>query len=115
MVAQSHRLNARSVATTTRPGRHADGDNLYLNITATGARSWVFIYKLAGRKHEKGLGSTRKVSLAQAREKAAEHRQALGAGKDPMSVRKIPTFGECADQFIDTMQSAWRNEKHRGQ
>jgi integrase len=29
--------------------------------------------------------------------------------------RAIPTFGECADEFIAAKQSEWRNEKHREQ
>jgi hypothetical protein len=36
---QLHKLSARAVATLTKPGRHSDGGGLYLNITATGARS----------------------------------------------------------------------------
>jgi integrase len=118
MAARTNRLSARAIASITQAGRHADGGNLYLNVTAAGARSWVFMYKLGGRQREMGLGSTRDVSLARARDLAAMHRQVLAAGKDPMSTRESPkviTFGECADRYIETMQSAWRNEKHRAQ
>jgi integrase len=116
--AQTNRLSARAVASITQPGRHADGGNLYLNVTAAGGRSWVFMYRFGSRQREMGFGSTHDLPLARARELAAKCRRNLAARKDPMSVRqapKIATFGQCADQFIDTMQSAWRNEKHRAQ
>jgi hypothetical protein len=37
------KLSARTVATIAEPGRHSDGDGLYLNVTAGGARSWLFM------------------------------------------------------------------------
>jgi integrase len=101
-------------------GRHADGGNLYLNVTATGARSWVFLYRFGRRQRETGLGSAapRHVSLAQAREKAAKARQLLAEGRDPLAIlepSKIPTFGEAADEYIEAKQSEWRNAKHAAQ
>ena len=49
-------LTARQVETIKTPGRHADGGNLYLNVTASGAKSWVFLYVRSGRQREMGLG-----------------------------------------------------------
>lgn len=118
MAARINRLTARSVATIAKPGRHADGGNLYLNVSASGARSWVFLYKFAGRQREIGLGSARDVPLARARELAADNRKKLASGTDPLLAKKTPSavlFGDCADQFICAMESAWRNEKHRAQ
>ena len=37
MARQPRRLTARTVVTKTKPGRHADGGNLYLTISKTGA------------------------------------------------------------------------------
>jgi hypothetical protein len=59
MARQLKRLTARTVATTTKPGRHADGSNLYLTISKTGAgvsRRWTFLYSLAGKQREAGFG-----------------------------------------------------------
>ena len=117
------KLSARSAATVTEPGRHSDGGGLYLNVTETGARSWLFMWKVAGRRREMGLGSARAVTLARAREIAAECRATVAAGRDPLQMRAeaqtaeraIPTFGECADEFIAAKQSEWRNDKHRAQ
>ena len=49
---------------------HADGDGLYLQVTGSQARSWIFRYRWNGKHHEMGLGSLKAVSLADAREKA---------------------------------------------
>ena len=119
MARQLHTLSARTVATLTKPGRHSDGGGLYLNITASGARSWVFMWKTDGKRREMGLGSQRDVPLAKARERAAEARQKLADGLDPIAARdnkpRVMTFGEAADALIESMSSSWRNEKHRAQ
>jgi integrase len=118
MSKQLHKLSARAVATLTKPGRHSDGGGLYLNITATGARSWVFMWKVAGKRREMGLGSLRDVPLAKARERAADARQKLADGLDPIAVRdkpKVMTFGEAADALIESMSSSWSSNKHRAQ
>jgi predicted RNA binding protein YcfA (HicA-like mRNA interferase family) len=46
---QLQRLSARTVATATTPGYIADGGGLYLQVTASGARSWVMRYTLRSR------------------------------------------------------------------
>ncbi|MDR3461707.1 MAG: integrase arm-type DNA-binding domain-containing protein [Beijerinckiaceae bacterium] len=119
MAVQTKRLSARSVETIKKPGRHADGGNLYLSVTASGARSWVFFYVFKGKQREMGLGPAWDVSLAKARDLAAQHRQSLRDGIDPLRTKQTsvikPTFGAFADQLVETMEAAWRNEKHRAQ
>jgi integrase len=119
MARQLHTLSARTVATLTKPGRHSDGGGLYLNITASGARSWVFMWKADGKRREMGLGPLRDVPLGKARERAAEARQKLADGLDPIAARdnkpQVMTFGEAADALIESMSSSWRNVKHRSQ
>ena len=119
MARQLHTLSAQTVATLTQPGRHSDGGGLYLNITASRARSWVFMWKVDGKRREMGLGALRDVPLAKARERAAEARQKLADGLDPIAARDnkplVMTFGEAADALIESMSSSWRNEKHRAQ
>nr|WP_114184667.1 site-specific integrase [Microvirga aerophila] len=118
MPRQLHTLSARTVAALSEPGRHSDGGGLYLNISPSGARSWVFMWKVAGKRREMGLGPLRDVPLAKARERAAEARQKLAGGLDPIAARKRPkvmTFGEAADALFDNLSSSWRNEKHRAQ
>jgi hypothetical protein len=60
------------------------------------------------------------VPLATARNLASECRALLAAGRDPIdegeaSELVMPTFGQCADELIEAMESAWRNAKHRYQ
>src|SRR3954454_12426643 len=111
------RLSVRRAQAERTPGRHADGGNLYLNVTSSGA-PWVFLYKRAGRRREMGLGSVADVSLARARGVAASYRQALAEGRDPLTLKntaKALSFGEAADQFIESMSPQWRNPKHVAQ
>ena len=101
------------------PGRHSDGGGLYLAIDEDGRRRWVFMYVRRGRRVELGLGGGRDLSLAVARTEATALRAALANGEDPKAVRakmsQVPTFGECADAYVETMQSSWRNAKHAAQ
>jgi Arm domain-containing DNA-binding protein len=76
MARQLKRLTARTVATMKMLGRHADGGNLYLTISKTGAgvsRRWTFLFSLNGRQREAGFGSAATVTLAEARERAGRN------------------------------------------
>ena len=102
-------------------GFHADGGNLYLRVKDTGARSWVFRYKQAGKVTELGLGATSSRSLKQARELASKMRTAVKEGKNPAPLVKTKqeleakTFQDYALELIDTKRSGWRNAKHAQQ
>ena len=126
MARQPKRLTARTVATLRKPGRHADGGNLYLTISKTGAgisRRWTFLYSLAGKQREAGFGPAAAVTLAEAREKAAGYRSMLAKGIDPLDAKKVgqeaaaarKTFGQCADELIKSKRREWRSEVHAGQ
>jgi len=113
-----NRLNARTVATVTKPGRHADGGNLYLSVSKTGARSWVFMFKWHGKQTELGFGSARDVTLARARELATAARAKLADGVMPSGLKRAPsstTFGAVADKLIEAMRPSWRSEIHAKQ
>ena len=101
------------------PGRHADGGGLYLSVGPGEARRWVFLFRWRGRLKEMGLGSFNAVTLAKARDKAAEARGQLAEGISPLEVKQahkaIPTFGELADEFIQAKQTEWVNDKHKAQ
>lgn len=117
MARKINRLNARSVTTLTKFGRHADGGNLYLSISPNGGRSWTFLYRWHGKPTEIGFGSARDVTLARARELASQARTKLAEGINPKDARRPSqgaTFGECADRVIEAMRPSWRNQKHAG-
>jgi integrase len=119
---ESKRLTPPQVAGgSLKPGRHADGDNLYLVVDKDGAKRWVFIYRWRepgqtgpGRLREMGLGSLAKVSLAKARSKAADQRGLLGSGVDPIAhARKsaeIPTFGAEADRWSERREGELKSK-----
>jgi integrase len=100
------------------PGRLSDGGGLYLVVKPGGSKSWVFMWKKDNRRREMGLGVFPTVKLARARQIAAEQRSKVAEGSDPIAERQreeVPTFGDCADRFLEAMEIQWRNEKHRAQ
>ena len=97
------------------PGRHCDGNGLYLYVKKTGTRSWIQRLVVRGRKREIGLGSVVLVSLAEAREQALANRQLARAGGDPLAEKRrslgVPTFAEAAGRAIDQKRAGWRSPK----
>jgi hypothetical protein len=67
MPRQAKALSVRRVETVKGPAMLADGNNLYLQVTAAGAKTWIFRYKLNDRRRDMGLGGASVVSLADAR------------------------------------------------
>jgi integrase len=118
----SGKLTARK-AETAKPGRHGDGAGLWLAVSESGAKRWLYRFTMSGRVSELGLGSYPAVSLAEAREKAAEARKLAKSGRSPVEARREvrraqagkPSFGKCSDEFLAAKSSEWRNEKHAAQ
>ena len=106
---------------------HPDGAGLYLKVDKGGSRSWVFRYMFDRRPRYSGLGSTTSVSLATARTLAAEARQQLQLGHDPIQAKRQAeldaavgkarsmTFKECAEAYMAAHEPSWKNAKHREQ
>ncbi len=119
-----NRLKSKQVE-ALGPGRHADGGGLYLDRDDKGRSRWVFMWARGSVRREMGLGAAGKdgVSLAQARERAAEAREALNRGEDPIEARDaknapprvVPTFGQMADEYVEAQKPQWRNDKHQAQ
>lgn len=110
-------LNARKVETAP-PGRHGDGRGLFLYVKASGARSWVLRYQVQGRRRDLGLGPYPDVSLAMARDRAAEARRLIAKGEDPITKKqqaKPKTFNEAALELIESKRPGWKNAKHAAQ
>ena len=101
-----------------KPGRHSDGGGLYLNVSPSGAKSWLFMWGRDGKRREMGLGGYPAVTLVAARKKAEDCRKLVADGGDPIAAKNreaVPSFGDCADKLLASMEGAWRNEKHRAQ
>ncbi len=122
-----HRLTAKAVERAKEPGYYCDGGGLYLQVSATASKSWIFRYTRHRRSREMGLGSERDVSLAQARTRAEDARRQLAGGVDPLAAREGDKaqenlreagsigFAECAKKYIAAHKAGWRNEKHAEQ
>ncbi|WCP13574.1 Prophage integrase IntA [Sphingobium sp. AntQ-1] len=117
-------LTVRAAAALKEPGRHSDGGGLYLRITTGGARSWVFMTAVGGKRVEIGLGAASSVGLAAARALATDMREAVALGKDPRTVLApkqaieavpVKTFGQFADEYIASVEDGWKNPTHRQQ
>lgn len=126
MARSIHRLTAKQISASKNPGRYGDGGNLYLSIQQSGARRWVFMYRLDGKQREMMLGSadaSTGISLARARQLAAETRLHLAEGRDPIDVRQrqrqaqtvTPTFAAYVETFLERKSGSWRNDKSKGQ
>jgi Arm DNA-binding domain len=121
------KLTALAVDRARRRGYYGDGGGLFLQVSATGAKSWVFRFKEAGRLHEMGLGPVHTIGLAEARERARECRRMRLDGLDPIEARKATrmqgrldaakamTFAACAERYIASHKAGWRNPKHAAQ
>lgn len=120
------------------PGRHPDGDGLYLIVRETGSRQWMLRIQAQGKRRDLGLGSAdtgtrspeaarvaekiplldrRTLTLAEARDKADAYRRMVRAGLDPVAEREkavitIPSFETAARACHDKLKSGWRNKKH---
>ena len=71
-----------------KPGRHADGEGLYLLVKPSGSKSWLLRIQQDGRRRDFGLGSLKTISLAEAREKARDERKDVKDGGDPAADRR---------------------------
>ena len=101
---------------TAPPGRHADGNGLYLFVQPSGTRSWIQRLVIRGRRRELGLGSVALVSLAEAREKARANRKLAREGGDPLAEKRrsqgVPSFAEAAARVVEQQQAGWRDPKY---
>lgn len=110
-------LTPQTIVTLTKPGRHADGGNLYLKIAKGGSKSWVFLYTRDGKQTEIGLGSAQRrkraragtVTLDQARRKAMALHVQLADGKQPLQEKRAVavTFGVMADEMVAERKHQW--------
>jgi integrase len=114
----------------SKPGLYGDGNNLFLQISASKTnskqinRSWIFRYTTSGRAIDMGLGSLNVLGLKEAREQAREycalrlrgvdpkqHRDAQRAAAAAASMKSI-TFEAAASAYIAAHRDEWRSQEH---
>jgi hypothetical protein len=81
------KLTSLSVRQARRRGLYGDGGGLFLQVSESGAKSWVFRFKKADRLRVMGLGPAHTITLAEARDRARECRKLRLDGIDPTEAR----------------------------
>jgi hypothetical protein len=82
------KLTALKVQKARKAGMYADGGGLYLRVTESGAKNWVFRFMLNGRARWMGMGPLALYGLQDARAKALDARRRRYEGADPIEARK---------------------------
>lgn len=100
---------------------------LMLQITPNGGRTWLLRAQVGEKRREIGLGGYPDVTLAQARDRAREARDAIRRGVDPVEERKAAkaalvaaqrrglTFADAVEKYLAAKLDAFQNAKHRWQ
>ncbi len=127
MARTMNKLTAKEVEKKTAPGLYGDGGGLTLQITKAGVKSWLYRYMINGKAYGMGLGPAHTITLADARQKAAEARKLVIEGINPLEAKRqrkldaemvkarLMTFDQCADTYIEAHRASWRNAKHADQ
>ena len=126
MAKTTNRLTVVGIKNLKEKGLYADGAGLYLRITDSGTKAWIFRFARDGRTRDMGLGTCAEISLASARQIAEECRKLLKQGMDPTRARKktagkqsgspnSATFREAVDRYITAHEPSGKNPKHRQQ
>ena len=124
-------ISVKEVEQLKTPGLHTVGGvaGLVLQVTHT-SRSWLFRYTTFGVRKKIGLGPYPVISLKAARDAAMEIQNKVRLGIDPAQQKradqvelrktacpqvrevKLPTFNDCARQYILAHRSSWAHIKH---
>lgn len=89
--------------------RLADGQGLYLEVTAAGGRYWRLKYRHAGKEKRLALGVYPAVALADARKARDKARELLAAGDDPGQVKRDAKLTKAMSQAntFEKVARAW--------
>jgi integrase len=105
---------------TVPPGDYPCGNNLYLIVSPTGGRRWLFRYQRGGIKDGMGMGSAKHVKLSEANDKAIDARRLLAKGIDPKEQRDEKRraegsrlFGEFAEEWRQTFETGLKHKNAR--
>jgi len=122
-------LGALAVKRLTAPGFYPVGvvPGLALQVTPSGARSWILRAMVHGKRRDMGLGGYPAVALADAHRLAREAREKIAKGEDPLAERRMAadraraevagalTFKRCAQGYIASHSAGWKSAKHAQQ
>lgn len=100
---------------------------LLMQLTPNGGKTWILRSKIGEKRREIGLGGYPDVTLAQARERARQAKEAIWRGDDPVEQKKAAraslvaaqkrglTFSDAVEKYLEAKLAEFRNEKHKRQ
>jgi integrase len=92
---------------------------LALRVTRNGVKSWTLVYRHEGRVRRWTIGRYPDLSLADAREKAADAKREIAHGADPAGEKQLrrhaPTVTEIAEHYLQlharVHKRSWREDE----
>jgi len=120
------RLTQHQVNAISKPGLHADGGGLYLQVTPSGTKSWALLYSMLGKSYQAGLGSTDLFNLREARERARAGQQQIRDGVNPIASRRAQLatakleaaqqirWRPAVEKYIETNSKPWSENYRHG-
>ena len=120
---------AKSIKPEDKPIADGTVNGLRLHPTNTKGRGqWKmrFVSPVTGKRRDIGFGIYPEVNIQQARKLAADARELIASGLDPIDERKrlqseekqlqqVLTFKQAAHQVHETLKDGWKNAKHQQQ
>jgi integrase len=105
-------LNVRNAKPKAKAYRKRDGGGLFLYVPPTGVKAWQFRYKLNGLGQTATLGKADRMTLSEARERAADARVQVSQGFHLTAEKRLSrarniadtaaTFGAFAEVWLQT-------------
>ena len=116
--------NAKIKALKPKKARYIQWDNsgLGVRVSTAGKKSFIFMYRFEKRARMMTIGPYPKLTLAEARTKAAKAKEEVSKGNDPgiswiegkQSERKAPTLSGLVDEYIEKWakprKKTWRED-----
>ncbi len=102
------KLTDALLRTLTKPGKHADGGGLYLELTPAGGKYWRLKYRHGGKEKRLAFGVYPGVSLKDARALATKARKVLADGNDPGEQKRSEKV-KAAHESVNTLEAVSRD------
>ena len=122
-----NRLNPLAIKNAADPGFYHDGGGLYLQISRSGTKNWIYRFTINKTTRDMGLGAVAVWPLAKVRERLVGLRQLVSQKIDPIelqrsernatqaAVEKRKSFRWCATACHERLAEGWKNAKHAKQ
>ena len=118
-------MQIKSLIRAAAPIAKSDGNGLTFTLSKNGTSAWILRYRHGGRQKELTIGRYPDITLAKARELAAEARANIQQGEDVARTKKLEarelaaakTFRELANDYLAKAQpvlaaSTFKQRKH---